>query len=105
MEDKKGMGMCREGCGCHGAYGDHWMSRGEHGIVRGFLYFFLLIFVFWIGLALGEMRAYLRSQDDYGYRMRPGSMMQGGYWDNQGYPTMMERYGATPQSSPSSPKK
>ena len=63
MEDKKGMGMCREsghGCGCGGSYGDHWMSRSEHSIARGLMTFVLLLFVFWIGLALGEFKAYVR---------------------------------------------
>ena len=105
MEDKKGMGMCREGGGCHGGCGDHWMSRGEHSIVRGFLYFFLLVFVFWIGLALGEMRAYL-SNEGYG-RMNP-YMMQNRWGDQETYAPMMGRpggYDTTPQSSPSSPKR
>ena len=75
MEDKKA-GMCREGSGCHGVCSDHWMSKDEHSLVRGFLYFFLLVFVFWIGLAIGEMKAYLKSQDAYDYRMFPNDMMQ-----------------------------
>ena len=102
MEDKKGAGMCREGCGCHGGCGDHWMSTSEHSIVRGFLSFFLLLFIFWIGLAIGEMRAYLKSQDAHDYRMIP---VQDSWGDQGTYAPMMGGSGTIPQPNPLSPRR
>lgn len=75
------MDDCKE-CACSSAMSHHnWMSHDEYRIVRGIMMFFLVLFVFIAGLALGELKAYLRQQDGYGIkwgRMSPRSMMQPG---------------------------
>ena len=90
MEDKKGTGMCREsghGCACGGSYGDHWMSRSEYSIARGLMTFVLVLFVFWIGLTLGEFKAYVR-MEGFGYTGMMPSMMR---WDQGSYAPLTGR--------------
>ena len=93
MEEKKNsMGLCREcksGCTCEGMYSDHWMSHTEHTVVRNILFFMLLVFVFWIGLALGELRAYLKQETNAMYPIH--NSMMGSYWDQNEVPSMMGR--------------
>ena len=76
------MDECKE-CACASGMSHHnWMSHDEYRIVRGIMMFFLILFVFVAGLALGELKAYLRQQDGYGANwgsMSPGSMMRSGY--------------------------
>ena len=79
MEDKK----CSM-CACNGAnsgcghQGNNWMTLGgHHHLTRAFLYLIVLLFVFWIGLGLGELKGYLRyAPFDSGYGMYPMWMMR-----------------------------
>ena len=104
MEEKKGsMGHCREaGCNCGGTCGDHWMSQTEYTIVRNLLLFMFILFVFWTGLTLGELRAYLKANNNFGYPINDS--MMGWYGERDINPSMMRqgstRYTATPSSSP-----
>ncbi len=75
MDDKKGMcGDCSDGghsggnnCGrC-----DHCLVGKHHGLARILLCLAVLFFVFWIGLAMGELKSYLR-----------GGLYDGGYGMN-----------------------
>ena len=79
-EKKESMdcGDCRMGGTCRGMSGDHWMSHSEFTIARGLLTFVLMLFVFWIGMAIGEMKAFLREEGGFG----PGyMMMRQANWD------------------------
>ena len=87
------------GCTCGGGMmgGMSWMSNDEHRIVRGIMMFFLLLFVFFIGLALGELKAFLRQQDGYGDYMGRGmrGVMHQTTWEAD-YPTAMPSATPTP---------
>ena len=86
MAEKKDMDSCRVGCSCDGMKGDHWMSHTEQVIVRHILHFMLLVFVFWAGLTLGELRAYLKADNNFGYPMNDSMMELRG---KNIYPSMM----------------
>lgn len=48
----------------------------HHHLTRALLYFVVLLFVFWIGLGLGELKGYLRyAPFDSGYNMYPPAWM------------------------------
>lgn len=74
MEDKKcstcACGGMQAGCG---HYGNNLMGLGGHNhLIRGLLYLIVLVFVFWVGLGLGELKGYLRyAPFDSGYSMYP----------------------------------
>lgn len=78
MEDKKkSMCTCEEtGSGC-GHCGTNLMRMGRHHhLTRALLYLVVLLFVFWIGLGLGELKGYLRyAPFDSGYNMYPPMWM------------------------------
>ena len=79
MEDKK-CSICAcggAGSGC-GHCGNNLMGLGaHHHLARGFLYLIVLLFVFWIGLGLGELKGYLRyAPFDSGYMYPPQWMMR-----------------------------
>ena len=81
MEDKK----CSS-CACHdassgcGRCGDNRMGFGGHHnhLTRGILYLIVMLFVFWIGLGLGELKGYLRYApiDSGYYNIYPPWMMR-----------------------------
>jgi len=78
MEDKKkSMCTCDEvSSGC-GHCGTNLMGMGRHHhLTRALLYLIVLLFVFWIGLGLGELKGYLRyAPFDSGYNMYPPGWM------------------------------
>ncbi len=90
---------CAGGCGdmC-----DSCLGGQHHGIARMLLGFAILTFVFFIGIALGEMKAYIREMrfggSLYDYSERPG--MMGGSYDVNYYRMMKTRDIPTPSPSP-----
>ena len=104
MEEKKASHMCREskaGCTCEGMFSDHWMSQTEYTIVRNLLLFMFILFVFWTGLTLGELRAYLKADNNFGYPIPASDSMMGSYANRNEYPPMMGRgTGASTAPSP-----
>lgn len=76
MEDKKNMCTCGDVGGC-GHCGGNLMGLGKHHhLTRALLYLVVLLFVFWIGLGLGELKGYLRyAPFDSGYNMYPPAWM------------------------------
>jgi len=105
MDDKKGMcGDC--GDGGHGGDNcgrcDHCMAGKHHGLARMLLCLAVLFFVFWIGLAMGELKSYLREgRYDSGYGM---NMMWG--INNPAYRMMpATNYEAASPSTSPVPKK
>lgn len=77
MEDKKNsMCSCGDTSGC-GHCGGNLMGLGRHHhLTRALLYLVVLLFVFWIGLGLGELKGYLRyAPFDSGYNMYPPAWM------------------------------
>ena len=104
MEEKKSShALCREsksGCTCEGLYGDHWMTRSEYALVRNLLLFMFILFVFWAGLTLGELRAYLKADNNFGYPIPVNESMMGSYADRNEYPPMMGRDAGANTPSP-----
>jgi hypothetical protein len=75
---------------------------GHHHLTRAFLYLIVLLFVFWIGLGLGELKGYLRyAPFDSGYGMYPMWTMR---QNNQNKPSGMMQtpptYDSNTQQSP-----
>jgi hypothetical protein len=61
-----GEGYLRSRCGSYGSY------HGGHGILRIILGIIILVFVFWAGVRLGELKAYFGG---YGNHAMFGKMM------------------------------
>lgn len=108
MDNKKGMcGDCSDGG--HGSDNncgrcDHCLAGKHHGLARMLLCLSILFFVFWIGLAMGEFKAYIRQAwNDGGYGAQP--MM----WqiNSRGYKMMdpTTGYNAAAPSATPTPKK
>ena len=72
-----------KGCGCHHGHCDG-VCFGHHRTGRWVIKVLVLLFVFWVGTQVGEMKSEFRSQ--YGYPM--GAYRMQGY---QGY----NAYGST----------
>ncbi len=83
MDDKKGMcGDCREGAqGSDNNCGkcDHCLVGKHHSLARMLLCLAILFFVFWVGLAMGELKAYLREGRDGSYGITPMMYVNNGY--------------------------
>lgn len=101
MDDKK---MCKDGeCGgCSGWCDHHLAGPGRHDLARMLLTICILFFVFWIGLVVGELKAYLKDARLNSYSGYP-MMGEGSTWN--GYSRMMRGQDApvsdTAQASPS----
>ena len=75
MGDKKNMCGCNDVNPCLGHCGGHMMSK--YHLARMLLYIAILLFTFWIGLGLGELKGYLRySPLDSGFGIYPTWMMR-----------------------------